>query len=359
MNKKIYLAIKHEKENYNDIHDLRKIFDAPNNTSRRSHEHSYFNWKLRSNPVKKGICAIVESDKKTVGMASITPKKMLFQKKLFTTAEIGDTFTHPDFQRKGIFSQVVNKVRSISENENINFIYGTPNTNSLPGYKKKLNFDVLRSVDVKNFVYPINFLNILQKKIKSKLIILPLSFILKQLFEFKNYFFKPKLNNTVFFEEIEVFPKIIDDLFKDLNLNYDFLTNRNSEYLNWRFINNPDKYKCFLAKNEDKIIGYIVLKRGTWSELSVGYIADLFVFDENEVNYFKYLINFAITYFKNKKYDMISIWLQTGPLSKILKKYGYLSFKDIPIICYKNNVGNKFLNSNYNWYFTLADSDNI
>ena len=359
MNNRSYLAIKHEKKNYDDIHDLRKIFDGANNTSRRSHEHSYFNWKLNLNPVKKGICAIVESEKRTVGMASITPKKMLFQNKIFLTAEIGDTFTHPDFQRKGIFSQVVNKVRSISENENIDFIYGTPNQNSLPGYKKKLNYDVLKSVDVKNFVYPINFSHILQQKIKSNFIISPLSFILKQLLEFKNYCFKPKLSNNIFFEEIERFPKIIDSLFDELNLSYDVVTSRNSEYLNWRFITNPDKYVCFLAKNGDKIIGYIVLKRGTWSELSVGYIADIFVFDNNEVNYFKYLINFATTYFKNNKYDMISIWLQSGPLSKILKKHGYLSFKDVPIICYKNEVGNKFLNGNYSWYFTMADSDNI
>jgi hypothetical protein len=58
--------------------------------------------------------------------------------------------------------------------------------------------------------------------------------------------------------------------------------------------------------------------------------------------------------------DMISMWVSTdSPFYRTAKKYGFLKFKPIPIICYKNKLGKEIISSDLKWHFTMADSDNI
>ena len=42
-----------------------------------------------------------------------------------------------------------------------------------------------------------------------------------------------------------------------------------------------------------------------------------------------------------------------------LLKLGFLPWTKIPLICYKNELGNKILSKAYKWHFTMGDSDGI
>jgi len=91
---------------------LRKLFlDETADSLRRSCEPEYYRWKLFDNPLRQGVFYLAYSDGKVVGMTTITPKRLCIGGKLIDGGEIGDTFTHPEWQRKGIFTTLVNLSR--------------------------------------------------------------------------------------------------------------------------------------------------------------------------------------------------------------------------------------------------------
>ena len=61
-----------------------------------------FIWKLgSSNPAGQGFLTVAMSNGLVVGTASGTRKILIENNKIIEALEIGDTFTHPDFRKKG------------------------------------------------------------------------------------------------------------------------------------------------------------------------------------------------------------------------------------------------------------------
>lgn len=76
-------------------------------------------------------------------------------------------------------------------------------------------------------------------------------------------------------EEINFFSEDWDVLWKDITRTFAIAINRDSKYLNWRFTNHPfAKYKIFGVKHEDRVGGYIVLRKEVGKELSAYRIVD-------------------------------------------------------------------------------------
>lgn len=55
-------------------------------------------------------------------------------------AQSGDTMTHPEHRGKGLFIQLAKKTYDLARNNGVKFIFGFPNSNSYPGFVKKLNW---------------------------------------------------------------------------------------------------------------------------------------------------------------------------------------------------------------------------
>ena len=123
-----------------------------------------FNWKIQENYVSTGIINLIKDDKEIVSTTSLTPKLLFYKGKKEIVGEIGDTYTDPDYQRKGMFSLLINQTRKDAETKGISFIYGTPNEQSLPGYEKKANFKIIKSIYVNSMSFPVNISPIISRK---------------------------------------------------------------------------------------------------------------------------------------------------------------------------------------------------
>ena len=82
-----------------------------------------FNWKIQENYASTGIINLIKDDKEIVSTTSLTPKFLYFKGKKGIVAEIGDTYTDPNYQRKGMFSLLINQTRKDAETKGIPFIY--------------------------------------------------------------------------------------------------------------------------------------------------------------------------------------------------------------------------------------------
>lgn len=70
--------------------------------------------------------------------------KPLFANRGAPSFEIGETATDPNHQRKGLFSKLVKAVVAHAGQSGADFVYGTPNSQSTPGYAK-LGFDIVET----------------------------------------------------------------------------------------------------------------------------------------------------------------------------------------------------------------------
>lgn len=85
-------------------------------------------------------------------------------------AQSGSTMTHPNHQKKGLFVTLAKLTFEAACEEGIQFIYGFPNENSFPGFKKKLNWkfqDSLQKVVLKTGTVPFCELASKNRLIKS------------------------------------------------------------------------------------------------------------------------------------------------------------------------------------------------
>ena len=343
-----------------EVYELRRSFEDPSqSTWRRSISTAYYRWKLVKNYLQRGILHIAELEKKVVGMVSITPKSILYRGEKINGGELGDAFINPNYNQKGMFYSLLTSTKDSAHDNGIKFLYGTPNSVALPG-ERKAGYEIIPSLHVFNLVYPINVSSILSVKIDSKIIAKLLGPIITIWFKFLrliNYLkvWKPE----VVIDSISEFPKEINEFFYKCITNYDWIMERNKSYLDWRFTNNPDDYSMFLVKIDKKVIGYFITKIGTWRKLKVGYIAD-YLIDPQYLKISSSLMKHILSSFGNSNIDMISTWASIdSPFYKIVREYGFLKFQPVPVICYKNKLGNTIISSELKWHFTMADSDNI
>lgn len=74
----------------------------------------------------------------------------------FIAAQSGDTLTHPNYQKKGLFTFLAQKTYELAREQNIDIVFGFPNKNSLPGFQKKLNWEFHDKI--KEIVIPVKTL---------------------------------------------------------------------------------------------------------------------------------------------------------------------------------------------------------
>jgi GNAT superfamily N-acetyltransferase len=350
-----------KKEDLPRISDFRKNFySSGEENPNRSHESEYYEWKLFRNPVRPGEMWFAETDDKIVGMKSMTPKRIKILDTIFDGAETGDNFVHPDFQRRGIFTGLYLAARENSPDESRGFIYGLPNTMAITGYLNKLDYARI-PIRIRGLVKPVCTKQLFRKVISPPV----LAGILSPAVEITSRFMYrigsggiPESGITVNTETS--FPDGMDMLWKKTLKNYDVMVARNRDYLEWRYVTNPDKYSIYIARNaEGAISGYMVAKAGTYSDVPVGFIVD-FLTVEDDPNVFRKLLAAAMDDFYHQKVSIVSTCAIKGNFyDKLLLKSGFFPRGNHNIICYKNEIGNRVLTGNYRWHFTLGDSDNI
>jgi len=146
---------KSTEEDLQSIAEFRKTNFAYN-PSVRSCEADYYYWKCYQNPVQKGEIWLAETNNEIVAMKSVIPKEMLIRGEVVKVAEMGDSFTRPDYQRRGIFTELSKISRQSIIDKGIRLIYNTPTkATSLPGYLNKLDH-VRIPVTLQSMVKPIS-----------------------------------------------------------------------------------------------------------------------------------------------------------------------------------------------------------
>ncbi len=315
---------------------------------------NYLYWKLKQNKKFNGVMLIAINNHEIIGSLSLTFKSIIFEDKKNYVAEIGDSYvdfsaqkfltkkknliSEYNFENRSIFGSLVHYILKIAKEKKIEFIYGVPNNTSMQGYVKKLNFKIVKKLNLYGYILPnfktsyktTNFLNYIlnfYRFLLRKIIYRRLSFIVEK---------------NISSDEIKT-------LFKAKKNHY--YLDKDEEYFKEKYKLNPENNykfcKIYIKKN---LIGAFVIKEDFTARKV--YIVDCLC--KTEV---KYLTIYAVLAVNSKYNFSVNFWekdTNINFLDRIIhiifkrKKINIIYFNDISLDQYT------FFNE-----FYLGHSDNF
>ncbi|GGZ12869.1 hypothetical protein GCM10007049_00730 [Echinicola pacifica] len=93
-------------------------------------------WKHEEGPFGQSPVILAEHQGKIVGVRAFMPWKWQGRQKNFASLRAVDTAVHPDYQGQGIFKKLSLSLVQKCTEEGYDFIFNSPNKQSLPGYLK-------------------------------------------------------------------------------------------------------------------------------------------------------------------------------------------------------------------------------
>lgn len=258
----------------------------------------WFLWKFSDNSFGKPILACAEDKNEIIACVAFGKQDFRINNKILKGALSFETFVHPDYQGKGIFSKLISIAEKEAIHQGISVLLNFPNSNSLRGFIKK----------------KWNYLDIAEYRVKPRLSIFNLLFF----YHLKKPFLVSKVSQNfislpVNFSQDTSPEKIQCQLtFSYLKWRFEFKKN-----LGYQLLSN-DYFDCLFRYG----------KRGKLRESQVLYFnikSDRFQFK-----------HFYKEIFKNQKYDIISFLTSSNnTLFPIIKKNTLFKAPNKVNVCYK------------------------
>ncbi|MBN3582444.1 GNAT family N-acetyltransferase [Algoriphagus aestuarii] len=97
---------------------------------------SLWSWKHLDNPFGKSPVLVAVENSKIIGVRAFLRWEFLVDGEVKKACRAVDTAVHPDFQGKGVFSNLTLRLIEELKQEGLDLIYNSPNADSMPGYLK-------------------------------------------------------------------------------------------------------------------------------------------------------------------------------------------------------------------------------
>jgi hypothetical protein len=310
-------------------------------------------WKHRDNPLGKSIIIVAEKKGEIIGCAHEVKIRLKIGENIYDGAFGADDGVHKAFRRLGIWKKMSNLKNEILLNSNILFDFSiTENPILIKHRKRSSNYlfyprDLIlvsRIKSIKNHLKMTNSRNIYLKYYGFK--------FLRLLNKIRNIF-KVKDSSKDDFEISSIlhFDHRINDFWNNIKNDYNFIVERECNYLNWRYLDpRSGNYIVKAAKSNGKILGYIVLNINSYhKEYPVGHIADLVALpDRVDVAYS--LVDDAMKYFEEKNVNVIrSQIIKNSLVDVLLSRYDFIKIRNKPCFTFdlyqKNEDLIRFLKS--------------
>jgi len=353
-------------EDVSRISEFRKNYFRYN-SSLRCYEPEYYAWKCFSNPCQKGEMWLSEMNGEIVGLCTLTPKKMKVMDAFVDGAEAGDSFTRPDFRRLGISTQLNMSARESTLSRGITLLYNVPGRLSWLRDSTKLGH---AEVPIKlyqlfkplNISWMLNNNHVISRRLKITLYSTAFQWPLTAVVCFlKSRFCHhiPGFSSGIFVQKVEQFPDDIDIFGEQAARSFDVMLVCNRNYLNWRYLENPDKYSIYIAAdNKQNTLGYLVSKICCHGKVKVGYIVDFLTLAKTPV--LEKLVSVCLEEFRLGKVSYIHTWvIQNGQYGNIFSMLGFRVCTRLKLSVFQNEMGKQLTCKDIRWHFTMGCSDTI
>jgi len=270
-------------------------------------------WYNNSSYKKNELYVIKDLDK-VVASYGLFPLNIVYKNKNNKSYLANNGMTHPEYGNNGFFTKLGKHIMENIRTKDV-ILMGIPNDNAIPGHRK-VGWQELNNIP---------FFEITDVKVK---------------YELKNeYTFVDKFSNE---DDIKI---------KQFLSKYDFYIDKDSNYLNWRFIDRPNIN--YLIFKSSPFNNFIVLKHFKYKDENKLHIVD---FGYNQIEDFIDIIKLSI----NKGYelgvDIINIWCYNKQEQEILTTLKFNKSELSSRFILHSDID--FLKADTSkWHVTLGDND--
>lgn len=98
---------------------------------------AYFRWKYLENPAGRVVAFEARQGEQLAAFYGLLPEALELEGQPLLCYQSMDTMTHPDFQRRGLFTRTAQAaLQHLADREGRARLYGIPGARSLPGFRK-------------------------------------------------------------------------------------------------------------------------------------------------------------------------------------------------------------------------------
>jgi hypothetical protein len=321
----------------------------------------HWRWKFLSCPIEPRMIVVAEKDDEIAGVSHSMPYMIHIGKEAVLGANGCDVATHPDHQKKGVYSRIrVFKEEKILE-KGIVLTYGIETNPILIKKNLENGPDVLVPHEV---VMYIRIRDLARANLGKQGAIKKTGYSLLKNFNIATNR-SPKNITDFRIKSAEFFDERVNDLLERNKQVYRYIMVRDKEFLNWRYADpRGGDYRIWMAYDDEVLLGYIVAKINRYDEDNLlGCIMDLMV-EPSRFDVADALMKVGLDYIDGQDVNRVYfIGVRGGSLEGILRGNGFVNSRRRVLWNYIDNslvqeVGGVIRNmSNSEIYFSYGDID--
>jgi len=298
--------------------------------AKRENALQTWKWKFVNNPLNIMVPVALKRGK----VIGVTPNSLMNFKLGASVVKAdygGDSAVHPDYRGLGIYTKLEFIKEKMRLEHNIQFSYFSTShpaviKDAIKRNRTQFPFTINVMVKIRDVKQHLKM-----RPMKNPTIIRYGYSTLKILNGVRNALTPAQKHADDFsIEEVSHFDNRINVFWEKIKDKYDFIIERRSEYLNWKYCDFPTiKYKVKQAVKDGEVLGYIVIELRADDPYVEGYIVDMLVYpDRRDVS--DALFQDACGYFDDRGVNTVYYRVVKGhPYQELSSRYGFVNAQSI------------------------------
>jgi ribosomal protein S18 acetylase RimI-like enzyme/predicted N-acetyltransferase YhbS len=286
---------------------------------------AYQEWLYQRSPAGPAIATLARETEtgRLIGQVATIPTRVRLSGKERLASLSLDPVIDPAYQNRGVLAGLLKDVCALSAEEGIAFTYGFPDQPSFSTFVNKAGFANTGSVPL--LVRPLNPERLAMKTTHS-LVPGKAASVARRVWRTPTSAPRQEAVPGLEIRDVDSFDSSFVLFWDRVQHRFPVMVVRDPAYLNWRFAGAPTrKYTTFVAKSEDEIRGFIVLRAAPLGQFSAGLIVELVVEASAEGRAAgRLLIDKAHSYFEDQDLDVLaSLALRHTDEFRLLRSRGF------------------------------------
>ena len=332
---------------------------------RRDRSIDHWNWKFKNNPYAKAqaVLACSDPDGKIIGQYTSMPVKLNYIGKPLLACQGLDLMVHPDYRYQGIFLEAEQFYYNKLRKDEMCLVYGFPHENSDPGFSRRLAYKRISHLKRYSFRLGIyqDVLFLLRQPLFAKAVnfgyTLLRSIWLRPKLRLQRFILRKRLGQSPTEAQSKTVPEGYDKFWNFMR-SYDILSIwKDSEYLSWRYDQNPDNdFKYFYLVQDGKIIALAVLTEQPNEDIMIYE----WLIQRRDVQLGQLLLNHIVSYYAGQQYRRIRfIGKDAGFFDEVFASFSaeILFYFVFHAKALNGTELNKDFAHPHNWTITFGDMD--
>jgi GNAT superfamily N-acetyltransferase len=311
----------------------------------------YYHWIYFENPAGPAITVGGWHDDTLVTSFAITPKRIQFGDDVVLCGKTMDMFTEPSYQGMGLNKQVTSRVFAAAKERGIRMWYVTPSEASYPIFKSKWGY--VESVPVN---YVVGVLDYEQALAAGAPVLGRLGG--RIIDRVRRGSGREQADVALDIRPVQAIGAEIDRLWQRCS-GYGVALVRDSQYLNWRYVANPDTYHLSAAYLGEDLQGILVTKYTTRRGLKIGEVVD-FVTAPAAPVVRRALLREALERFRGDGCVLAQSWaIEDSPLEADLRSVGIGHRRQKLAIVFSPEAPRPAFYDRRAWFLTAGDGNDV